>query len=164
MGRQDVIRRAVAGAAVALAAACSHLGEPVQEPAYRLADRRASRAVVALPALLGLPVDAWAQRLGPARPVPGAVQAVLNQLPGAAIPDSLRFFRCRSLEVLVSYDPGTGRCTDLLLLGPDEDLLMQRAGLSAEAAGYLLLPVFWAHRPTQQLGLREVPLGPAKLQ
>jgi len=158
----------MAGAALlASASACSHLSEPAQEagqtvvapPAPRLAAR-----VVALPALLGLSVDAVAQHLGPPRPVPASVRAMLAQLPGGGPADSTQFFRYRNLEVLVSYDAGTRRLIDLLLLGPNEDLLLQRAGLSAEDANYLLLPVFYVRRPTQLLGLRVVPLHPQPLQ
>ena len=77
---------------------------------------------------------------------------------------TLRFFRYRSLDVLVSYDAGTRRLHDLLLLGANEDLLMQRAGLSAEASNYLLLPAFHSRRPTQMLGLRVVPVNPTSLR
>ena len=169
MGLPQLIRKGTAGAAlVALAAACSHSGEPVQEPGHPVVAPPAApspvRAVVAVPALLGLSVDDLARHLGPPQPLPAPVQALLNQMPGANPVDSVRFFRFRSLEVLVSYDAGTRRFEDLLLLGTDEDLLMQRAGLSAEASNYLLLPVFQARRPTQLVALRVVPLDPTLLQ
>ena len=167
MGLSRIIGNGMAGAALlALAVACSHPSEPVQEAGHPVASHPTPRArtTVAVPTLLGLSVDALAQHLGPPRPVPTAVQALLDQLPGADPADSTRFFRCRNLDVLVSYDAGTRRCNDLLLLGSDEDLLMQRAGLMAEAANYLLLPVFYVHRPAQLLGLRVVPLDPKQLQ
>ena len=168
MGLQQIISKGIAGAAlVGLAAACSHSGEPVQEPGHTAIARPAgllpARVVVAVPSLLGLSVDALARKLGPAQPMPASVLALLSQLPSADPADSMRFFRYRSLDVLVSYDAGTRRFNDLLLLGSNEDLLMQRAGLSAEASNYLLLPVFHARRPTQMLGLRVVPLDPAQL-
>lgn len=154
-------------ALVALAAACSHSGEPVQEPGPPAITRPSApppvRAVVALPALLELSIDALAEELGPPRAMPASVQAMLNQLPSTDPTDSLRFFHHRGLSVLVSYDASTRRFNDLLLLGANEDLLMQRAGLSADASKYLLLPVFHAHRPTQMLGLRVVPLDSAPL-
>ena len=167
MGLLRIITNATAGTALlALAAACSHSGEPVQVPAVPAAVPVAvprERAVVAVPALLGLSVDSLARYLGPPQPVPAPVQAMLAQLPNAEPADSTRFFRYRGLDLLVSYDAGTRRFNDLLLLGANEDLLMQRAGLSAEAVSYLLLPVFHAHRPTQQLGLRVVPVEPTRL-
>ena len=169
MGLQQTISKGIAGVAlVMLVAACSHSGEPMQEPGHATAARPAApapaRAVVALPTLLKLPVDGLARHLGPPRPVPASVRALLSQLPSADLADSTRFFRFRNLEMLVSYDAGTRRCDDLLLLGANEDLLMQRAGLSAEARNYLLLPVFHARRPMQMLGLRVVPVDPAQLQ
>ena len=159
----------MAGAALlACAAACSHLGEPVQEASHSAAARPVpfppGRVVLALPALLGLSVDALAQHLGPPRLAPTSVQAMLAHLPNADPADSVRFFRYRNLDVLVNYDAGTRRCNDLLLLGRDEVRLMQRAGLSDDAATYLLLPVFHARHPTQMLGLRIVPLDPKQLQ
>ena len=169
MGLQRIIRNGITGAALlGLAAACSHVGEPVHDAGHAAAAPPApllpTRAVVALPALLGLSVDGLVQHLGPPRSVPTAVQAIISQLPSADPADSVRFFRCRSLDVLVSYDTGTRHCNDLLLLGRNEAQLMQRAGLSDEAANYLLLPVFYAHQPTQMLGLRVVPLGPRQSQ
>lgn len=159
----------MAGAAlVALATACSHSGEPVQEPGHPVIAHAATlppvRAVVALPTLLGLSVDALAQHLGPPQPMPTSVQAILSQLPSVDPADSTRFFRYRNLDVLVSYDAGTRRFNDLLLLGYNEDRLMQRAGLMAEAANYLLLPVFHVRHPTQMLGLRVIPLDPTRLR
>lgn len=168
MGRQQMISRGIAGAVLlALAAACSHSGEPVQVPgapaAVHLAAPR-ERAVVAMPALLGLPVDTLAQRLGGPRPMPASVLAQLAQLPRADSADSMQYFHYRSLDMVVSYNAATRRFHDLLLLGANEDLLVQRAGLSAEAAGYLLLPVFHVSHPMQQLGLRVVPVEPTRLQ
>lgn len=150
------------------AIACSHSNEPVQEPGHPAVARpiapRPARAVVAVPALLGLSVDELAQHLGPPQRVPASVQTMLAQLPNTGPADSTQFFRFRGLDILVSYDVQTRRFDDLLLLGPNEDRLMQRAGLSAEAANYLLLPVFYARRPTQVLGLRVVPISPVSLQ
>ena len=142
--------------------ACSHSGEPVQEPAHpaiaRPAARAPLRAVVAVPALLQLSIDELAHYLGPSQPVPAAVQALLRQLPSADPADSTRFFQFRGLNILVSFNDSTRRFNDWLLLGSNEDVLMQRAGLSADAANYLVLPVFHARRPTQVLGVRVVPL------
>lgn len=169
MGLQRLLNKGIVGLLlVALAAACSHSGEPVQEPGHATAahpeNTPRARAEVAVPALLGLLVDDLARHLGPPRPIPGAVQTMLNQLPTVASADSTRFFRYRHLNVLVSYDANTRRFNDLLLLGSNEDLLMQRAGLSDEAPNYLLLPVFHVRHPLQQLGLRVVPIVPTRLQ
>ena len=169
MGLQRIIGKGIAGAAlVALAAACSHSGESMQETAHPAAARPVAlppaRAVVALPALLKLSVDELARHLGPPQPVPAPVQALLSQMPSPDPADSLQFFRLRTLNVLVSYDAKSRHFNDLLLLGGNEDLLMQQAGLSAESVNYLLLPVFHARHPTQVLGLRVVPLAPLNLQ
>ena len=169
MGLQRIIGKGVVGGAlVALAVACSHVGESGQVPAHSAIVRpsapRRARVVVVVPALLGLSVDALARQLGPPQPVPAPVQKALSQLPSTDPADSVRFFRYRSLDVLVSYNAATRRPNDLLLLGSDEDLLMQRAGLSAEASNYLLLPAFHVRHPMQMLGLRVVPIGSVLLR
>ncbi|GAB3650306.1 hypothetical protein GCM10027594_25540 [Hymenobacter agri] len=114
--------------------------------------------MVAVPALLPLSIDDLPRHLGAPQPVPTSVQALLDQLPSTDPTDSTRFFQYRGLNILVSFDAGTRRFNDWLLLGRNEDVLMQMAGLSAEAASYLVLPVFHARRPTQVLGVRVVPL------
>ena len=169
MGLKRVRNKGMVGVAlVALAAACSHAGEPVQEPGHLTMARPLApsprRAVVAVPALLGLSIDDLPRHLGPPQPLPASVQVMLSQLPSPDEADSLLFFRHRTLEVLVSYDAKSRRFHDLLLLGSNEDRLMQRAGLAAETVTYLVLPVFQARHPTQLLGLRVVPLDPVKLQ
>ena len=168
MGLKRLLNKGIAGTAlVALAAACSSSGESVQESAHPVAARagRAApkRAEVAIPALLGVSIDELSRQLGPPQPVPIAVQELLDQMPAEEADDSLRFFRHRTLEVLVSYNAKSRRFNDLLLLGPNEDVLMQQAGLSVEAANYLLLPVFHARRSRQLLGLRVVPLNLGRL-
>jgi hypothetical protein len=169
MGLKRLLNKGIAGTAlVALATACSSSGESVQDSAYPVAARSGLvspiQAVVAVPALLGVSIDELSRHLGPPQPVPAAVQEMLNQLPAVEADDSVRFFRHRTLEVLVNYNAKSRRFNDLLLLGPNEDVLMQRAGLSADAATYLLLPVFRARRSRQLLGLRVVPLNPGQLQ
>ena len=169
MGLKRLLNKGIAGVAlVALAGACSHSGEPVREPGYpavaRPVVRPPARMVVALPALLGLTVEELARHLGPPQPVPTPLQALLSQMPSTAPADSLRFFRFRTLNLLVNFDAGTRRLNDLLLIGSNEGLLMQRTGLLDDAANYLLLPVFHNHRPTKLLGLRVVPIDPVSLR
>ncbi|GAA4034280.1 hypothetical protein GCM10022409_18290 [Hymenobacter glaciei] len=132
--------------------------------AAHLSSAPLARAEVAVPTLLGLSVDELARHLGPPQPMPVSVKAVLEQFPIADTADSTRYFRYQHLSLLASYDNATRHLNDLVLLGTNEDLLMQQAGLAVEAANYLVLPVFQAHRPTQLLGLRVVPLDPTQLQ
>ena len=163
MGLKQLLNKGMSGAMLVTAMACSHSNEPLQEPGQpAIAGATAPapvRAVVAVPALLGLSIDELTRYLGAPRPVPASVQALLSQLPSADSPDSTRFFHVRGLDILVSYDASTRHFNDWLLLGGNEDVLMQRAGLSVEAANYLVLPVFHARRPTQMLGVRVVPLA-----
>ena len=169
MGPKRILSKGmVAAALVVLAAACSRSSESVQETAHPAGMRPANvppgRALVAVPALLKLSVDELTRHVGSPQEVPATVQAALSQMPVFDPTDSTRFFRFRALDMVVSFDAATRRLNDLLLIGSNEDQLMQRAGLSADAASYLLLPVFHAHRPMQLLGLRVVPLAPVQLQ
>lgn len=141
-------------------AACSGAHEPARDAAAVTDGPARPAAVLDVPALLGLSVDALGQRLGPLRPPPADFIDPVNApllLRGEAI-DSTALFRYRGLVLVAAYNPGSRRVRDLLLLGPDEDLLMQRALLVAGNRRYLLLPVFEQRRPTALLGLRVVPM------
>lgn len=149
--------------------ACSHVSESVNEPALVAPSAHpptpvAKRPVVDVPSLLALTVDELPARLGrpgrvPATFVDPAVVA-LNQI---QIPlDSVAFFRCRGQGFVVTYNAKTRRLIDVLLLGHDEELLMQRGHLAPDAASYLLVPVFEVRNATAVLGLRVIPADLAR--
>ncbi|MFD1469840.1 hypothetical protein ACFQ48_16545 [Hymenobacter caeli] len=108
-----------------------------------------------VPALLGRTIDEVHQRLGPPRALPDGFQDPVTPGPG----DSTLVFRQQGLTMVVRYDAPSRRVLDLLVLGPDEDVLMRQTGLLAGNPAYLLLPVFAVNRSTRLLGLRVVPLG-----
>ncbi len=119
---------------------------------------RVPAVVAAAPALdvvamVGHNIDEVRQRLGP--PVELS-QAVRDPI-GIRTVDSTLAFRHQGLTVLASYDAGSRRVLDLLVLGPNEDGLMRRTGLVEGAPSYLLLPVFAFNRSTRFVGLRVVP-------
>lgn len=110
---------------------------------------------VDLPAVVGRSIDEVCQRLGPPQQLPNGFQEPIELRPS----DSMLVFRPRGLTVLANYDARSRRVLDLLVLGPDEDVLMRRAGLLAGAPAYLLLSVFATNRATRFVGLRVVPRG-----
>jgi len=141
--------------------ACSGTHERAHEPAA-VAPLRPAPALN-LPALMGLSIDAVDRRLGARQPVPAGFFDPANApllARGDAL-DSLACFRYHGLTLVAAYDHQTRQVTDFLLLGTDEDDLMQRAQLQPTAARYLVLPVFQQQHPTELLGLRVLATGTA---
>jgi hypothetical protein len=121
----------------------------------------AGQPVLDLPALVGLSIDELSRRLGPGKPLPaGFVDPVTAPLaPGAVQPDSSMLFRAAQLRMVVTFDQHSHRVSDLLLLGADEDTMMQQANLQPNSEKYLILPVYELSRPNQLLGLRVIAKG-----
>ena len=160
-----------AGAAGVVLLACSHAGDSTHEPSVTMPPLPAPSTaavppVLDVPALLGLTVDELPARLGPAGRVPATfvdpAAVSLNEIQAQI--DSSAFFRYRGIEIVVSYDAKTRYLIDVMLLGADEDHLMQQGHLALDAAKYLLVPVFKLHQPTALLGLRAVPVDMPHLQ
>lgn len=170
MSRIFLLLLGVGVAGIALLA-CSHVSESVNEPS-RVAPSAhppkpvAKRPVVDVPSLLALTIDELPARLGRPGPLPAnfidpAVVA-LNQI---QIPlDSVAFFRCRGQGFVVTYNAKTRRLIDVLLLGHDEDLLMQRGHLVPDAASYLMVPVFEVGNVMAIQGIRVIPANLARTQ
>ena len=156
-----VVTCAVLGG-VALLGGCSGAHEPRMESSVPTRSAAPVKAVVDVPRLLPLSIDALAQRVGPRYPLPAEFEdPTTNQLARLGEPiDSVALFRPRDLPLVVSYDHQTRKVSDILVLGTDEDYLMQRAHFEASSPYYLLVPVFQSARPTQLLGLRIVPTAP----
>ena len=117
------------------------------------ASTTAAVPIVDVPAEIGRSIDEVRQRLGPPQPLPAGFEDPAGRAGG----DSTLAFRPRGLTVVASYNAQNRRVLDLLVLGPDEDVLMHRAGLAMGAPAYLLLPVFTAGHFNRLLGLRVVP-------
>lgn len=146
--------------ALALLTACSGAHEPTQGTA--LASPRPAIAPTAnVPALVGATISELRARLGPPGRVPAgfydpSAYTGINYA-GSQQSDSVAAFQVGGLLLLANYDARSGRVHDLLLLGPHEDVLMGQASLQANAAAYLVLPVFRPRPPGRLLGLRVVP-------
>ncbi len=160
-----------AGAAGVVLLACSHSGDSTHEPSVAMPPLPAPSTVAVppvldVPTLLGLTVDELPARLGPAGRVPARIvdPAAVSMNEIQARTDSSAFFRYRGIEILVSFNAKTRQLYDVMLLGADEDHLMQQGHLAQDAAKYLLVPVFKLHQPTALLGLRAVPVDLSHLQ
>ena len=142
--------------------ACSGAHEPNRDraaPAVATAALKLPRLDV--PALLPLSVDEISRKLGPPRPVP---DAFLDPTRVLSIhtneqPDSTALFRSRGLTMVVAFDARTRRVNELLLMGANENELMNWSGLQLNSPEYLVLPFFQRRRPTQLMGLRVMALG-----
>ena len=119
--------------------------------------------VLDLPSLLTLTIDGLSQRIGPRLPVPaGFLDPILVPLAkNNERLDSSSLFRSQGLMILASYNYQTREVSNLLLIGSDEDKLMDAANLKLGADEYLLMPVFQEKRPTQKWGLRVIAIDAA---
>ena len=155
---QRLTRLILAGIVAGLTA-CSGTHERRQEQAAAVPGPPQVVAVLDVPALLGLSIDALDRRLGARQALPaGFIDPIMQPLLLRGEPlDSMALYRYRSLALLATYDHRSRRVRDLLLLGSDEDALMQRARLNATSGRYLLMPVYQLQRPTELMGLRVVP-------
>jgi hypothetical protein len=112
-----------------------------------------------VPSLLQLTVEALSRQLGSPKPVPAAFRdpTLMPLIQRSELMDSTVLFQYQGLNVVVSYDFHTRHVKELLLIGSDEDELMNRGKLRLEQNRYLVLPIFQERRPTELLGLRVLP-------
>jgi hypothetical protein len=106
--------------------------------------------------LLKLSIDEVGQRVGPPRPVPPVFRdftLISQPQPGAPV-DSVALFQHKGLNLVVTYDYGTRQVKDLMMLGNNEDELMNLGQLESGSSQYLVLPVFQRFRSTELMGLR----------
>ena len=142
--------------------ACSGAHEPNRDHAVPIVATSALKLrQLNVAALLPLSIDEINRQLGPRLPVPDTfvdptrAPSIHTDEPM----DSTMLFRSRGLTIVVAYDNRTRRVSDLLLLGSNEDELMDRGGLQFTSPRYLVLPVFERQRPTQLMGLRILALA-----
>lgn len=134
-------------------AGCSGSHEPTQT--VPTPPRASITPTTNVPALLGKSIDDLRSKLGPAQALPANFKDPLLTVTGASsVADSLAAFPTGGLTVVARYDARTRQVRDLLVLGSHEDSLMARASLRASARRYLLMPVFFADRPSHLVGLR----------
>ena len=111
-----------------------------------------------VPSLLGLNADELAVRLGAPTPAPAdyhdPVTLPLEQR--GSLNDSTALFQAGKLPIVATFDARSHQVIDLVVLGPDEEQLMQQANLDPNARDYLLLAVFKARPKGRFLGVRVV--------
>lgn len=141
-------------------AACSGMHDP-HEPMPTATVKAAPLPLeYDVPSLLGLRAAELAARLGVPQPTPAdyhdPVTMPLEQR--GALTDSSALFRAGKLPIVASFDAKGYRVIELIVLGSDEEQLMQQAGLDLNARNYLLLSVFKARPGNQLIGIRIVPI------
>ncbi|WP_375419244.1 hypothetical protein [uncultured Hymenobacter sp.] len=118
----------------------------------------AARPLINLPPALPLAPAAFRAHFGRSRPVGASFVDPGKALADKNMPaDSVVLFELPGLSMVVSFQPGTRRVYDVLLLGADEATLMRQATLRPDDTSYLLLPVFDSRRADHLLGLRVIP-------
>jgi hypothetical protein len=138
-------------------AACSGSYEPRRERTGSTnAPESKPDSVLDVPGLLTLNIDKLTEEIGPRLPIPaGFVDPMMVPLAKASEQvDSAYLFRYRGLAILASFDHHTRRVNNLLLLGSDEEQLMQQANLQLGMENYLVMPVFKESHSARLLGVR----------
>lgn len=111
-----------------------------------------------VPSLLGLNAEELTVRLGAPIPAPAdyhdPVTLPLEQR--GALNDSTALFQAGKLPIVATFDAKSHQVIDLVVIGPDEEQLMQQANLELNARDYLLLAVFKARPVGKFLGFRVV--------
>ena len=153
---QRLARKILLGTAAALAG-CSGAHDSPRENAS--AQPKPVAPVLNVPELVRLDIDALTRQLGRALPLPPVFYHSANTtlLQQDRIQDSAVLFKKPGLELVATYNWRRRTVVDLLVLGADEAVLMQRAHLQLDAEAYVVLPVYEHSRPTELFGLRVVP-------
>lgn len=133
-------------------------------------ERRVSAAVHAptghtpfnLPSLLGCTIDQVRQKLGSPLettkqelgPEPTEVQ---KRTPASE--NWSNTFKSKGTTFIVNFSANTRKVHDIIVLGNDEDELMQRSNLTLTALNYIVVPVLNPENTSQVLGVRMIPRG-----
>lgn len=136
--------------------ACSGAHESRHDIAATTAASLSDTPRLDVASLLQLSIDEVSRRVGQPHPVPPAFDdptLIAQARPGEAA-DSTALFQYQGLNLVVTYNHGTRRVKDLMIMGSNEDELMNLGQLQLGASQYLVLPVFQKHRPTELMGLR----------
>ncbi|MDO7876198.1 hypothetical protein Q5H93_15745 [Hymenobacter sp. ASUV-10] len=139
-------------------AACSGVHDP-HKPVPATAAKSAPVPVeYDVPSLLGLNAAELIVRLGPPVPAPADYHdPVTLPLEQRGSPnDSTALFQAGKLPIVATFDAKSHQVIDLVVVGPDEERLMQQANLDLNARDYLLLAVFKARPVGKFLGFRVV--------
>jgi hypothetical protein len=138
--------------------ACSGMHDPHQPAPTRAATVTLLPREYDVPSLLGLSADELALRLGSPQPVPAdyhdPVTLPLEQR--GSLNDSSALFQAGKLPIVATFDTKSHQVIDLVVLGPDEEQLMQQANLELNSQQYLLLAVFTARPAGKFLGVRVI--------
>lgn len=141
------------------AAACTRTRVPVETLAPAARRPEHGRVGPDVVALLSQSIDQVRQRLGPPRETRDMVlgpEPTPAQLRTQQAEEWINTFEREQTTIVVTFNARTRKVRDLVLLGPDEDVLMRRAGLELVDERYLALPVADPAEPSKTIGVRVV--------
>ena len=114
--------------------------------------------VVDVPAVVGASIDELQRQFGPVQPLPAhlADPAALASIHPNDGFDSAGTFQRRGVTLVATFNTNTRQVSDLLVLGKNEQTVIQQANLDIDSPKYLLLPVYDTHNTSRFIGLRVV--------
>lgn len=141
---------------------CTGTQSSASEVVTPAANSSASVVAVAVdvPQLIGQSIDEVRKKLGPARektstaiglePTPAQMKATNGE-------DWINTFEKGGQTLVVTFNARTRTVRDIVLIGPDEDHLLQAGNLNLTASHYIVLPVPDPKNTHEVVGLRVVP-------
>jgi hypothetical protein len=145
----------------ALAPACSgsQMAGERSSPNTGTPETGRTAAIVDMPALVGRNIDQLRRTLG--APKETRAQAIgleptAAQMKATRGRDWINTFERNGTTILVTFDAGTRKVRDLVLVGNDGDALLRDANLSLTSTEYLVLPVMSPGNSTELIGMRVV--------
>lgn len=119
----------------------------------------APAAVIDIPALVGRNIDQVRRVLGTpreARDQKVGAEPTAEQMKATKGEDWINTFEHQGTSLIVTFNARTRKVRDLVLVGTDEDEILQNGNLSLTATDYILLPVANPRNNRELIGMRVV--------
>lgn len=145
---------------VLLAAGACTGAQTASEPRTPATESAAApAAALDVPALVGRNIDQVRRVLGPPREAPDrkvGAEPTAEQMKATKGEDWINTFEHNGVTVVVTFNARTRKVRDLVLVGTDEDEILQKGNLSLTSAQYIVLPVVNPSNNREIMGMRVV--------
>lgn len=116
---------------------------------------------VDLPPFVGYTIEEVRSRLGSPResqlePLPTRPKRLARKSLRVKDEGWTNTFETNGVTLMVTFNARTRRVRDIVLIGTDEEELMQRGNLTLTSATYIVLPVYNPQKSTDLLGVRVI--------
>ncbi|GAB2792436.1 hypothetical protein HNQ93_003602 [Hymenobacter luteus] len=120
-------------------------------------DAAAPAVALDVPTLVGRNIDQVRRALGPpreARDQKVGAEPTAEQMKATKGEDWINTFEHNGVTVVATFNARTRKVRDLVLVGTDEDEILQKGNLSLTATQYMVLPVISPSNNREIIGMR----------